>query len=61
MIKYRATAENDKGQTFQFNFYNENWNGIEAAARLRLQTIVDENKLHRRNGPWTFRNIDRNA
>jgi hypothetical protein len=56
---YRATAYNASNDTFQFRFCNANWNGIEDAARARLDEIVDGDAFHKKHGPWNFRYIDR--
>lgn len=59
MQTYRATATNDKGETFAFTFQHTNWNGIHASAQARLDVIVEGDALHRKLGPWRPINIDR--
>lgn len=55
---YRATAINDKGDTFRFVFMAFNWSGIDALASARLAEVVSEDALHQKNGPWRHQNID---
>lgn len=53
-MKFRATAYNDLGMTFQFTFCNPNWNGIKEVARKTLDQVVSDNKLHQKYGPWDY-------
>lgn len=59
MQTYRATATNDRGQTFAFTFQHTNWCGIQASAQAELDRIVSGDQLHRKLGPWRPTRIDR--
>jgi hypothetical protein len=61
MPKFRATAYNDKGWTFQFFFKHDGWGQIDEKARLALDLLVEADPMHKQNGPWNFRNIDVSA
>lgn len=58
-IRFRATAINPTGLTFEFTFLHWNWNGIQDAANIQLSKIVNSDPLHLVNGPWEATRIDR--
>lgn len=57
-MRFRATAFNGNGDTFQFWFCNPNWNGIYEVAQKALDDAVEKDAMHKKYGPWHFRNID---
>ncbi len=52
MRKFRATATNEKGHTFQFFFHNYNWCGIQEVANNALKELVDADMMHQKYGSW---------
>lgn len=61
MRKFRATATNEKGDTFQFFFHNYNWCGIQEVANNALKKVVDADSIHKKHGPWVASQIDISA
>ena len=57
-MKFRAIATNEFDETFQFNFRNPNWNGVEFVAEQRLKELLEFDTLRQTMGPWSVTDID---
>lgn len=58
LADFRATAINDQGMTFGFEFKYPNWNGVQEHAQKILDATVAADPLHQKHGPWRATKID---